>query len=120
VVALDALTDRARELALGVSQVAGPFDVEPTWLAFLTSGKPRSDGAWQAWCVRAAAFARRDRERERSRPTGPYAVRGPAPIAAPAEFGAKEMRQRKAEEKQAVPPPANLLDFPILTGGKRT
>jgi hypothetical protein len=69
VVELHPLNDRARELALGVQQSAGPFDTEATWLAFQTSGKPQNAGEWQRWCVRQAAFAKRDRQREDDRKT---------------------------------------------------
>ena len=66
---LEELTPRARELAVGIAQVAGPFDVEDAWITFLTSTRARDDRSWQNWCAKAAAFAKRDRQREADRKT---------------------------------------------------
>lgn len=96
-VALEPPTDRARELAAGVAMVAGPFDVEDAWFAYLTSTKHRSDRSWQNWCAHAARFAKRDRQRERDRPRGLHAP--PVPDMAEHERQAFAADGRRAAER---------------------
>ena len=63
VVTLAPITDRAREIALGVQQSGGPFDVDGEWLSFQTSGKSQNDGEWQHWCSLAVKWAKNARQR---------------------------------------------------------
>lgn len=117
-VELTTLPERAKEIALGVQQSAGPFDVLPEWQVYVA----RKDGwftekSWREWCVRAVRMERDKRERERDRKAAAASRPSPADIGYTPP--PPEWKDHKPPEGGVVAPPSDFLEALSKVGGGR-